>query len=361
MPLGTSWHIPTISSYNVQDPMADLNVVYLQRMTEIELKQVEEALKTMDQEAVQRLNIGETPQLRPLRIKKWIRDHFPSSANTLEIAKAAHAKQYHSDKTFDSFVFVDSAWDLGNVIAAHWEPTGLDDEERLSAVRVPMGIANIVLTACDRVEGMTLSHALGQDVFEQSQVIFYKDLPEGGPSEPSELPWPSHLPRDLKLSKDNPTIVSLRHLDDATMTQLKQDIKAQDAQIYNWEGPEPKNRLVIRDIYNRIRYNTDRSEATSEPSESLQRMYAFFIDYMLQGPNGEPQILSVSRIQRDPVNGVEVLPVFTSEFVEAWGKVVVFEAPEDDAEIVEIWKREHVDHLNTANNGESASTSTHTA
>ena len=344
-----SWHVPGVRTYNVPDPSGILNVVFLQRMTDIEQQQVRDAINAVDEEAVRRLNIGHPRQPRPLQVKKWIRDYFPPSASILEIATAAHADDSDFDPVFNSIVFVDSGWDMGNVIVAHWERQEADAEERLTAVRVPMGIANVLLNACDRIEGLNLSHALGRDAFDQGQVDFYKDLPKEHAGSPSQLPWPSHLPDDIKLDSDHPTIISLRHLDDVTITQLKQDIRessadgVKDVQIYNWEGPEPTDRLLLRDLYNHVLQNAD---------ESSEKVYAFFFDYMLHGANGEPQILAVSRIARDAGVGVEVLPVFTSALQVAWYQAAELEEIDEDTELVDIWKKEHVDHLNTANCGE---------
>lgn len=111
----------------------------------------------------------------------------------------------------------------------------------------------------------------------------------------------------------------------------------------NREGPEPTDRLILRDLYNELRRKM--------LGEDAKKSYIFFIDYMLQRPGGEPQILAISNIARDPGKGVEVFPVFTSEFWSAWKASTVGEELEDAAELVDIWKKEHVDHLNTANSG----------
>lgn len=223
MPRETSWHVPTIFSYRVSDAHRDLNVVLLQRMTETERKHVEQALENADEDAVQRLNIPGPPALRPLRVKKWIRDYFPSTANTLTIAKEAYRVRHSSDLSFTQLAFVDSGWDLGNVIVAHWERQDESEEMKLAAARVPVGIVNALLTACDRIEGMTLAHALGADVYQRLKVDFYADLPNEDQSA-TAVDLPEHhvpfLPQDLTIGTRKPVIISLRHLDDDTVASL---------------------------------------------------------------------------------------------------------------------------------------------
>lgn len=351
----SSWHVPTVSKHQVTNPLAELNVVYLQRMTELDQKQVEQALSSVDNDAVQDLNIiGPPPAPRPLRVKKWIRDSEPSSVATLEIARLAYRQGYSGEVSVRSLVFVDSAWDLGDVIVARWEKREEDAEPRLSAARASAGIANVLLTACDGDEEMTLSRALGPERFKQRQVDFYQDLNEPpAPAISPETPWPNHLPKDLKLSNTRAEIISLRKLDSEAIQKFKDDMKTGsdgdivDVQVYDWEGPEPTDRLVLRDLYNQILQRSEKRETS---------LYAWFIDYLLRGPDGGPQRLAVSPILRDPGNGVEVLPVFASCFSRAWDKAANGGYLDEEAELVDIWKKELVDHYNTANPSKSART-----
>ncbi|KAF1975394.1 hypothetical protein BU23DRAFT_597600 [Bimuria novae-zelandiae CBS 107.79] len=161
-------------------------------MTDDERQQVEQALNNIDQEAIKQLNIPHVSAPRELRFKRWIRDHPASSAVILEIAKDAYSKRYESDGSYSSVIFVDSRWKQGSMIVAHWHRDGESEQTKLSAALVPVGVANVLLTACDQQDDMTLSHALGDDAFQKAQVDLYKDLPSDGRADtskgPSELP-----------------------------------------------------------------------------------------------------------------------------------------------------------------------------
>ena len=356
MPSDQSWHISYIDKYRAPNPDTILNVVYLQRMSDSERQKVEQALNSIDQNAINQLSFPQTAAPRELRFRKWIRDNPCSPSATFEIAKDAYHKQYNSDESYRSIIFVDSGWVQGSVIAAHWHQDGESTQAKLHAARVPAGVANVLLTSCDQNNGITLPQGLGENAFKDAQVNFYKDLPpteEGDAvSETSEHTWPSHLPDTLCLAKSSPAIVSLRSLDDRTIRRLTREINGTldenktDIRIYNWGGPEPTERLLIRDIYNQMQRRTP---------EADQQMYAFFIDYMLQGENGEPQILAVHRIPRDPGVGVEVLPLSAPSFMTAWKKAAQGEELDQDADIIDIWKKEHVDRLDTATSGKPIS------
>lgn len=352
-----SFHIPYIFKYRAPDPSEGLHVVFLQRMTDIDEAQVLEGLKDIDKDFFQRLDVFQAPAPRQLLVKKWIRDYSPSSATVMEIAKDVFFGKHDSDQCYSSVIFADSGWDLGNVIAAHWEQAGDDSGSeggakwRLVAARVPMGVANVLLTACDKIEGMTLAHALGAEAYKRSTVDLYADIATELPTQPSikrkETEWPSHLPEPTQLSeRGSPFIISLRHLDGSTIQDLKQKIAAgnegspQEVDILNWSDPdsEPTDRFIIRDIFRRVAKKPEKEDREDQTST------VFFIDYLLQGSSGEPQILAASSPRQPSSSAIGLLPVFTDEFLVAHEKATrgmdLTEEPE-----IDVWKREHLDDL----------------
>jgi hypothetical protein len=96
-------------------------------------------------------------------------------------------------------------------------------------------------------------------------------------------------------------------------------------------------------------------DGLSDPDAQL---YAFFVDYMLHG--GEeacPQILAVSRskrLVRDKSSAVEVLSIFTEQFLRVWDAGKKRKDVSEDGELIDIWKVEHVDDLNTSSFGSVA-------
>jgi len=343
----SSWHVPDVPPFRRPNTNECLYVVFLQRLSTEERSSVVEALEQTDEEAVRKLNIieGRPPQRRILA-KPWIRDSVPSSAAVLKIAEKAFFEADDSSTACSSLIFADSGWESGNVIVAHWEQQ--DEEPRLAACRVPMTIANVLLTACDKFEGTTLSGTLGPKIYEESKVVFYDDLPSQPPVRPTpRYPWPKHLPENLALDKSRPTIVSLRNLDADTIAKFHKDVEgaaedlpARDVQAYNWEGPEPSNRLQLQHLFLHMWKNT---------AEEDRNMCAFFIDYLLQGPNGEPQIVAAFDGHG---SGTTFVPIRCNEFLAAWKAAADGEDISENEDLVDIWGREFIDDLNTINWGQ---------
>ncbi|KPI43235.1 uncharacterized protein AB675_7001 [Cyphellophora attinorum] len=355
----SSDHVPYIFKYKDPGPEHVLNVFYLQRMSESDRQQVIHGLSEKpDEDLVQRLivDVAQPPAPRKLQEKKWIRDYVPGPDVILAIAKDAVSTESRKDEnSYTSIIFVDRAWDLGNVIATHWETAEDGETKALAAVRVPMRNANFLLTACDKIEGLTLARCLGLDAYEHSRVNLYEDLKGLDEMHMStridpDFQWPSHLPAS-SLQNNKPTIISLRHLSDEAISTLKQRIMegqgsdniADDVIIHNWQGPEPTRRTFLRDMLITMQIRSSDPEA---------QLYAFFVDYMLHGEEARSrQILAVSRsdrLVRDESSAVEVLPVFTEHFLRVWDAGKMRKDVSEEGKLVDIWKVEHVDDLNAS-------------
>lgn len=344
-----SWHIPTISAFERLDPAEVLHVVFLQRTASDERSEVVQALGKADEDVLQQLDIPEQTTVRRIVQRRWIRDYWPSSAAILTIAERAHIPYRRNgptqDPSYSSVVFADSGWESGNVIAAHWEQSG--EEWLLAAARVKIGLANLLLTACDAIEGMTMSQALGPDTYQELMIDLYKDLPTK-PLVPRicftpSVELPSHLPQGLATDTLQPILISLRSLDTETMAQLRreitegsQDIPAPNVQIYNWEGPEPTDPLV-----------------RTSSGETPNGMAAFFVDYLHQGPNGEPRIVACIDQSHGTESNTVLVPVYTATFLEACKAAAIKVGIEQENGLVDQWQREEFEDLNVAVLGKS--------
>ena len=345
-PTGKSWHIPFISKYQRLDPQDWLHVFFLQRLQEEERSQIVQNLSEIDRDWADQLDVP-VPDLRKLNPRAWIRDYWPSSNVILEIAKDALSSTEYPDLSYRSLIFVDSGWEAGNVIAAHWEDCA--GEMRVVAARVPMNIANLLLTVCDLHEGYALSQVLGDEAYEESKVDFYQDASsqeqEGKGRSVSTIKWPSCLAENLALSKEDLIITSLKHLSEEEIESLLRKIINADEEgdqfdtikIHNWQGPRP-TRADISRIFHRMLENTPEADR-EEP--------AFFVDYLLEGENGEPVILAAKLYSYHRGQGaVQLLPVRPELLLGFWTAAASGDGREEGEELCEIWSQELIYDLN---------------
>ena len=348
-PRGKSWHVPFIFKYNAPSPKDALHVVFLQRLSEDERGQVLQNLNETDDEWVSRLNV-QAPSPRRLVAKAWIRDYWPSSDVILDIAKAAYFGTddlggAREEEKYQSLILCDSGWEAGNVIAARWETDQTAGESRLIAARVPMNVANVLLTACDSIEGCTLVTVLGEEAFEESKVDFYKDgsqqVTEDAEKTSTPYEWPSSLPKDIALSEKDPCIISLRKLEETAVDKLLSTIitgdedkqKFSNIKIHNWQDRQP-SRADIYHIFQAMHNNTP---------EANRNMNAFFIDYILQGDNSEPQILVATTFRVDrPSECVQVIPIQTGDFLKFWRMAANGLGESELEELGELTRKENI-------------------
>lgn len=354
-PAGRSWHIPYVSKYQRLKPDEHLYVAFLQWLSQEEREQVVRSLETVDNDEASRFDVP-TPTPRRLVPRPWIRDYWPSSNAILEIGKHANVKERDDEYAYRSIIFIDSGWEAGNVIAAHWE--GPEGAQQFNAVRVPMSLANSLLNACDEHEGYTLSRALGYEIFEEAKVDFYKALPPKLPEPPVEtgksFAWPEGLPRNLRLPKDRPYIVTFRELSQSQEDTLRRTIAGSDKaarlrssafDIYHCKGSGSSRRAIYH-IFKHI-YN-------SSP-ESDRNMAVFFIDDVLKEANDAPQLLAVIQhrpeLDRPEHHRVSTAPIQTENFLPLWKASAASENSEDlEGEGVlekygDIWRKEDVHDL----------------
>ena len=338
---GHTWHIPFISKYERHSPQDVLHVVCLQRLTKDEHDQILQNLNEKDEDWANSLDVP-VPSPRRLILRKWIRDYWPSSDAILELAKQASKPERNENTVYRSYVFVDSGWEAGNVIAARWE--GNEGEERLVAARVPMNIANFLLTVCEKHEGHTLSRALGDEVYEESKVDFYKDAssPPGKETQKATkaYEWPAFLPDSLALNKTQPVIVSLRTLEENDIeTVLSGIINGDESEgpfsnikIHNWQGPQPKRADILR-MYHRMFENT--------PEEDRD-MYAFFIDHVLREDDVKPQIIAAVKSRLGGEGAVDLVAVKAAKFMEFWKATAAGQGESKTNSCGDIWSTETI-------------------
>ena len=321
-PAARSWHIPTIDSRD--DAQDVINVVFLQRLDEEVRTQMVQNLSEVDEDWANTLDM-QVPSPRRVVPKAWIRDYWPSSDVILEIARAAYFPQH--GPIFRNLIFCDSGWEAANVIAARWEE--LDGKLQLNAARVPMSVANVLLTICDLKEGYTLAHVLGSENFEDAKVDFYKDATQQRTNDgdddddgqrASGYSWPTFLPADLALSKSEPVIVSLQSLHEDEYTTVLKDIingdqnenKFDKIGIHNWvDGQATKADLYH--IFWRLYENT---------AEADQDMCALFLDNAPLGVDDRPEVLAATRVSHGSAarntKGVQTVPIALPNLLAAW-------------------------------------------
>lgn len=249
---------------------------------------------------------------------------------------ASQEKTEHviSHRQYSSFILVDSGWDASTVVAAHHEWS--DDGKRiLVAVRVPMSIANLLLTLCDRGIVRNLIDALGEEEFERTKVDFYKDLPAPQPLLPEvpEYQPPAFLPGDLALSRSKLCILALQEFDEPTLSSVKAKIVGQranhdqqpvDVQIINWTVVPPRRSELPR-LFAWMDGNT--------PADDRQG-YAFFVDYILEDSDGHPHILAASRTSPGgkelPSSQLSLLPVRTDKVIDMWKAAIAGNSEDED-------------------------------
>ena len=338
---GRSWHIPYISKTQTKPPDQFVHVLFLQRVADEEYNQIVENLRATDEDWINSLDVPRPPS-RKLEMKKWVRDWWPSTGVILKIAEHAYSSESYSKISYRSFILVDSGWEAGNVIAAHWESDGNDS--RLSAVRVPMNIAETLLSACDVNEGCTLGQVLGSEGYEDAKVDFYADTtgvtePEAAdPIENYELP--QSLPQDLALSKRELIIVSLRTLKQSEIEDLVRDIvngykgeeEAPSIKILNWHETSP-SRIDIRHIFYRIQHNSSKND---------RDMPLVFVDTLLEGDDGRPQLMwAITGRQQS----FQMFPIIIENLIKLWKDAtqgIIEGNLEESEEYVDIWNGEYV-------------------
>ena len=349
---GQSWHIPYISKTAAQPPDQCLHVIFLQRVSDEEYNQIVENLREIDEDWISSLDVPRPPD-RTLEMKKWVRDWWPPSDVILKIAEHAYSSDGYSAISYRSFIFVDSGWEAGNAIAARWEGDGNDS--RLNAVRVPMNIAKTLLSVCDVNDGYTLAHVLGSEAYEDAKVDFYVDATgSSNPEAPASIEsykLPESLPQDLALSKTELVIASLRTLKQSEIEDLVRNIinghegedEIPSIKIFNWHESYP-TRTEIRRMFYRIKQNT---------SEADRDMPLFFVDALLEGEGGIPQLIWAKETPHWRTPTVQIFPANTKKVIKLWkdaAQGIIAENLEESEEYVDIWNVEHVFDLDVHRN-----------
>ena len=77
--------------------------------------------------------------------------------------------------------------------------------------------------------------------------------------------------------------------------------------------------------------------------EEDRALHAFFIDYMLQGADGEPQILAATKSDYPGREDVYLIPVRTDGFLHFWKEKSKGARSDDTLEQAcgDIWRREY--------------------
>ncbi|KAK5174215.1 uncharacterized protein LTR77_001295 [Saxophila tyrrhenica] len=337
-----SWHLPCIPKHRRLNPDEHLYILFLQRMSVDEKEQVMKSLEEVDSSQVHSFD-RTTAAPRQLDSKRWIRDYFPSSNAILEIARHANAESGYREFSYPSLILVDSGWEASTVIAARWELVAGESKLKFNAARVPMNVANVLLSTCDANEGLTLAQALGDDVYEETKVDFYEDARATSLAAPSRFGrpfvWEEHFEDDYGFGSDAPPIVSLRRLSNTERETLKKTVlagqndtnaKLEDLRIYQWKGPGSSRRA----IYHIFKHIFDKWNGVTD---------MFFVDDVLEGENHEPQIMAAMNTDIPNTDSIKMAPIPTTSVLPFWTGSGSGKYGEDLLEKYgDIWRKEVV-------------------
>jgi hypothetical protein len=318
-----SWHAPRLPTYHARPANEIIFVVFLERLPESTRAQIPEKLKDTDEEwATAKLDTTVKP--RDLRPVPWIRDHFPSSNAILQ---TLNLKEHNS---CSRYVLVDSGWEAETCIAATWVNVGGDKEPTLQAARVPMSLANVILTVIDSSlleqdpAGPFVS-AFGEEGYAEYKVDFYKDRKILEPQE--EVP-PYELPSSLKgidaFSTSKIVVISLQTLPEQEIMSLKKEIfqsreekeEQPDLHLINWEGDSSPTRQDLIKIFEAL-------EAQLKSDKALHIAYTFFIDNIMQSDHHHGlQIIAAARCaqwgHQHPEHQITLFPVHHEKLIDLW-------------------------------------------
>ncbi|KAH9812972.1 hypothetical protein Tdes44962_MAKER05739 [Teratosphaeria destructans] len=338
MPKPLSWHIPYVPSYGAPPAHEILFVLFLEKLPDRTISSIIEKLEDCDREWGKPFNVDIKP--RKLRPVPWIRNYWPASEAILQYASRQEpsGNQHQDTACYRSYILIDSGWDANTCIGATWVPGTKDGEHVMVAARVPMAIANLVLTMIDEdvfsdASVNPLKAALGDDTYEENKVDFYKDHKVIEPfPEPRSYQPPAFLPKGLRMSKSKPTVISLLPLDDNAIQDLALRIGTgngesamPDLQLINWEGEAPTRQYLVK-LFGWI-------ESNSRDEDRIG--YTFFIDNVLQecidGEASDPQtwtgrmsprVIAVSRTAhfgiKVPDHQISILPIKPESVVPLW-------------------------------------------
>ncbi|KAF2765851.1 hypothetical protein EJ03DRAFT_377453 [Teratosphaeria nubilosa] len=338
MPKDLSWHIPYVPSYGAPPAHDILFVLFLEKLPERTISSIIEKLDTPDKKWGESFNVDIKP--RKLRSVPWIRKFWPSSEAILKYASRQEPRgNLHQDTAcYKSYILIDSGWDANTCIAATWVPGTKVDEHVMVAARVPMAIANLVLSMIDKdvftdAPLNPLKAALGDETYEENKVDFYKDRKVIEPfPEPRSYQPPAFLPEELRMSHQKITVISLLPLDDGASQDLMLRIRTEtgenampELRLINWEGQHPTRQHLVK-LFGWIESNSTDDDRIG---------YIFFVDNVLQecidAEEGErhirtgmasPQVIAASRTAqfstKVPDHQISILPIKPESVVPLW-------------------------------------------
>lgn len=314
--MSQSWHIPSIKDYSQQSPNDVLHVVFLQRLPKATRAQILESLANVTAEWALKFDpSGALSRPRRLSAIPWIRDSWPTAESILDLLSSQKDK-------YQSFVLIDSLWEASTAIAAHWIMVE-DGQPKLDAVRVPMSIANVLLTLVDNGQVRGFSQVFGEATYEESKIDMYADRPLQDIGSTKELSsgQPSFLPSNLRLDRSRLDLISLLELSQEQIVALKSDIVRNSNNVktvppivvHNWHGPSPSRR-ELRHIYDGMN-----ARSTVRNHDSL----AWFVDNILEDGDNSPRTVALaadvrsgphsdsqSKVSLFPLRREDVLPLF---------------------------------------------------
>jgi hypothetical protein len=246
-------------------------------------------------EIIAELGSGDLPEgvaARPLAPIPWLRNTTPTLADVFGLI----------DGSVGAHIFIDNEGiERNTCIVSHWycpESLPPGDSGGQEVARVNWNEAMSLVGNASRYRTWF------PDQLPENVKIHKKDVPvddvniQRKNSEPVSKKkeqgwrWPAHIPKDLKLSKDKPTIISMVHLSESETISLLLEIGSNEAAgpvaIINWPADtEPASNSDIWNIFERIKPDW--------PSPIGETFFFTIDSFHLSGEEKKPEIIMYSR------------------------------------------------------------------
>lgn len=331
MTRSTSWHVPHLPTANAR-PHTDITfVIFLERMPEETRDKIISKLNAIDEKWSERFKPAIEP--RTLHPVPWIRDQAASSDVIIAMLEPRDSdRRKGSADGYMSFILVDDEWAAGETcVVASWV------DERFTAARVSMSIANVALTAIDQGAARDLSDALGDQEFEKNKVDLcrFRDRTRPVADEPIPYEIPAFVKNLKAFSRDRLALLTLQPLEQSVIASMRESIslsdedgrnsgKADTIEIVNWEGEPPSRQQLVK-IFDSLDEQTDSNNRIG---------YAFFIDNVWQDDEtGLPAVLAASRTcyygNFVPKHQISLLPIRPAKVIDLWTSAITVESSDD--------------------------------
>ncbi|KAF2792713.1 hypothetical protein K505DRAFT_375880 [Melanomma pulvis-pyrius CBS 109.77] len=258
---------------------------------------------------------------RELAIVPWLRNYTPVVEDVIfDIVR----DPYNGFVSGTPFIFVDALGILdGMCVVSHYVKIMEDGKNHLDGgydqefARVRLEDARGILESATKQKSWfpdTLEEGCRIRKLEKDEKEEEKRMGDEKFIEKTEYQWPEHLPVDLKLKKDVPTVISLIHLSENEiehmLAEINNDVENDTVKIINWPTDiEPGSTSDMWNIFERVKPDWSTLAPYGE-------VFGFFIDSkQLNGPQREPKVILTCRfrVEESEKSGPDYPDAFAKE------------------------------------------------